>query len=68
MQGNPSLRLVAGIAMAFMAHGAYAATTLTMATEYPATSMPGQGVSTFAELVRAKTSGAVVIDASFDAA
>ncbi len=68
MQGNPSLRLVAGIAMAFMAHGAYAATTLTMATEYPATSMPGQGVSTFAELVRAKTSGAVVIDASYDAA
>ncbi|WP_338879543.1 TRAP transporter substrate-binding protein [Achromobacter veterisilvae] len=68
MQGNPSLRLLAGIAMAFMAHGAYAATTLTMATEYPATSMPGQGVSTFAELVRAKTSGAVVIDASYDAA
>jgi argininosuccinate lyase len=44
-----------GIAMAFMAHGAYAVTTLTTATEYPATSMPGQGVSTFAELVRAKT-------------
>jgi TRAP-type C4-dicarboxylate transport system substrate-binding protein len=56
-----------GIAMAFMAHGAYAVTTLTMATEYPATSMPGQGVSTFAELVRAKTAGNVVIDASYDA-
>ncbi|MGE8691648.1 MAG: TRAP transporter substrate-binding protein [Achromobacter sp.] len=68
MQGNPSLRLMAGIALAFMAHGAYAATTLTMATEYPATSMPGQGVSTFAELVRAKTAGAVLIDASYDAA
>jgi len=56
-----------GIAMTFMAHGAYAVTTLTMATEYPATSMPGQGVSTFAELVRAKTAGNVVIDASYDA-
>jgi len=56
-----------GIAMAFMAHGAYAATTLTMTTEYPATSMPGQGVSTFADLVRAKTAGNVVIDASYDA-
>lgn len=68
MQGNPSIRLMAGMAMAFMAHGAYAATTLTMATEYPASSMPGQGVATFAELVRAKTAGAVLIDASYDAA
>ncbi|MBD9419899.1 TRAP transporter substrate-binding protein [Achromobacter sp. ACM04] len=67
MQGCPTLRLMIGIAMAFMAHGAYAVTTLTMATEYPATSMPGQGVSTFAELVRAKTAGNVVIDASYDA-
>ncbi len=67
MQGCPTLRLMTGIAMAFMAHGAYAATTLTMTTEYPATSMPGQGVSTFAELVRAKTAGNVVIDASYDA-
>lgn len=66
MQGCLPLRL-AGIAMAFVAHGAYAATTLTMATEYPATSMPGQGVSTFADLVRAKTAGEVIIDASYDA-
>lgn len=68
MQGITPLRLAAGIAMAFIGHGAYAATTLTMATEYPATSMPGQGVSTFAELVRAKSAGNVVIDTSFDAA
>ena len=67
MQGCPTLRLMTGVAMAFVAHGAYAATTLTMTTEYPATSMPGQGVSTFAELVRAKTAGKVVIDASYDA-
>ncbi len=67
MQSCPTLRLMTGIAMAFMAHGAHAVTTLTMTTEYPATSMPGQGVSTFAELVRAKTAGNVVIDASYDA-
>ncbi|MBC9906291.1 TRAP transporter substrate-binding protein [Achromobacter xylosoxidans] len=67
MQSCPTLRLMTGIAMAFMTHGAYAVTTLTMTTEYPATSMPGQGVSTFAELVRAKTAGNVVIDASYDA-
>ena len=67
MQSCPTLRLMTGIAMAFMAHGAYAVTTLTMTTVYPATSMPGQGVSTFAELVRAKTAGNVVIDASYDA-
>ena len=66
MQGCLPLRL-AGIAMAFVAHGAYAATTLTMTTEYPATSMPGQGVSTFVDLVRAKTAGEVIIDASYDA-
>lgn len=68
MHVRPSLRLMAGIAMSFIGHGAYAVTTLTMATEYPATSMPGQGVSTFADLVRAKTAGNVVIDASYDAA
>ena len=68
MQGNPSQRLMACIAMAFIGHGAHAATTLTMATEYPATSMPGQGVSTFAELVRIKSGGEVIIEASYDAA
>ncbi len=50
-----------------MAHAAWAATTLTMTTEYPATSMPGLGVSTFAELVRGRTKGQVLIDASYDA-
>ncbi|WP_312540341.1 TRAP transporter substrate-binding protein [Achromobacter mucicolens] len=68
MHGITPLRLAAVVAMAFIAQGAQAATTLTMTTEYPATSMPGQGVSTFAELVRAKSAGNVVIDASFDAA
>ncbi|WYX09959.1 hypothetical protein WJ978_00590 [Achromobacter xylosoxidans] len=68
MHGSPSFRLWAGIVIAFAGHGAFAATTLTMTTEYPATSMPGQGVSTFADLVRSKSAGQVVIDASFDAA
>ncbi|WP_251863640.1 TRAP transporter substrate-binding protein [Achromobacter sp. Marseille-Q4962] len=63
-----SLRLAAALTLALAGNGAWAATTLTMATEYPASSMPGQGVSTFAELVRAKTAGQVVIDASYDAA
>ena len=67
MPVRPPFRLLAGIALLFTAHGAYAVTTLTMTTEYPATSMPGQGVSTFAELVRAKTAGNVVIDATYDA-
>jgi TRAP-type C4-dicarboxylate transport system substrate-binding protein len=49
------------------AYPAHAATTLTMTTEYPATSMPGLGVSTFADLVAKKTKGQVVIQASYDA-
>ena len=57
---------MACIAMAFIGHTP--PPPLTMATEYPATSMPGQGVSTFAELVRAKSGGEVIIEASYDAA
>ena len=49
------------------AHPAWSATTLTMATEYPATSMPGLGVSTFADLVGKRTHGQVAIQASYDA-
>lgn len=46
---------------------AHAATTLQMTTEYPATSMPGLGLSTFADLVKKKSHGDVVIETSFDA-
>lgn len=56
------------LAATLLASPAWAVTTLTMATEYPATSMPGEGVKTFAELVRQKSNGNVVIDPSFDAA
>ncbi|HZX87558.1 MAG: TRAP transporter substrate-binding protein [Variovorax sp.] len=44
------------------------AAPLRMATEYPATSMPGLGVSTFAEKVVQKTAGQLVVEPSFDAA
>lgn len=43
------------------------ATKLRITTEYPATSMPGLGVSTFAEKVAQKTGGRVVFEPSFDA-
>jgi TRAP-type C4-dicarboxylate transport system substrate-binding protein len=52
---------------ASLAAGPSAVTTLRMATEYPATSVSGQGVSTFAELVSKKTNGAMVIEPGFDA-
>ncbi len=64
----PHVWIIAYAFTVLMAHVACAATTLTMTTEYPATSMPGLGVSTFAELVRNKTKGQVLIDASYDAA
>jgi TRAP-type C4-dicarboxylate transport system substrate-binding protein len=51
-----------------LAVSAQAATTLEMATEYPATSMPGLGLSTFAEQVREKSDGSVIVQTSYDAA
>ena len=67
MQGNPSQRLMACIAMAFIGHGAHAATT------HHGHRIPGHihartRVSTFAELVRIKSGGEVIIEASYDAA
>ncbi|CAM3949953.1 TRAP transporter substrate-binding protein [Bordetella bronchialis] len=55
-------------ALLLSAPPARAATTLQMTTEYPATSMPGLGVTTFAEQVKEKSHGNIVIEASFDAA
>jgi TRAP-type C4-dicarboxylate transport system substrate-binding protein len=54
------IALVAGVP-------AQAVTTLSMTTEYPATSMPGEGVATFAALVAEKTRGAVIVQPGFDA-
>ncbi|AGU53086.1 extracellular solute-binding protein, family 7 [Variovorax paradoxus B4] len=42
-------------------------TTLRITTEYPATSMPGLGVSSFAERVAQKTGGRLMFETSFDA-
>ncbi|CAN5161669.1 TRAP transporter substrate-binding protein [soil metagenome] len=57
----------AWVAMMLVSAGVHAATTIRMATEYPATSMPGEGVSTFAALVAEKSGGALVVEPSFDA-
>ncbi|WP_454720371.1 MULTISPECIES: TRAP transporter substrate-binding protein [Cupriavidus] len=38
-----------------------------MATEYPASAMPGEGLATFADEVRARTAGAVEVRPSYDA-
>lgn len=39
-----------------------------MATEYPASAIPGVGLTTFAKLVAEKTGGRLVVNLSFDAA
>jgi TRAP-type C4-dicarboxylate transport system substrate-binding protein len=52
----------------FLSLPAHAATTLQMTTEYPATSMPGLGISTFAEQVKEKSHGTIIVETSFDAA
>jgi TRAP-type C4-dicarboxylate transport system substrate-binding protein len=39
-----------------------------MATEYPATAIPGQGVSTFAALVQDRSGGRIQVTPSYDAA
>src|SRR4051812_6645119 len=39
-----------------------------MATEYPATAIPGQGVSTFAALVQDRSGGRIRVTPSYDAA
>ena len=72
MSRPPSLRLSGLIATVFALFvtgmaAAQTATTLRITTEYPATSMPGLGVSTFAEKVAQKTGGRVVFTPSFDA-
>jgi TRAP-type C4-dicarboxylate transport system substrate-binding protein len=72
MSRPPFLRLpglIAPFFVLFVAATAAAqpATTLKITTEYPATSMPGLGVSTFAEKVAQKTGGRVVFTPSFDA-
>lgn len=49
------------------AQSAQGVTTWRMATEYPASAMPGEGLSTFSEELKARTGGSVVATPSFDA-
>jgi TRAP-type transport system periplasmic protein len=46
---------------------AQAQTTWTLPTEYPATAIPGEGVTAFAESVNRRTGGALVIKPSYNA-
>lgn len=68
-----SLALTTGIAIAVpallapTAHAQPSPVVWQMATEYPATSMPGEGLSTFAQEVAARTQGALAPQPTFDA-
>ncbi|WP_454731087.1 MULTISPECIES: TRAP transporter substrate-binding protein [Cupriavidus] len=66
--------LRAGALLALIACGAgqgwaqpATATTWRMATEYPSSAMPGEGLATFAEEVGARTAGALAVRPSYDA-
>jgi TRAP-type C4-dicarboxylate transport system substrate-binding protein len=61
------LAILAGLASATLpVHGAEP-TQWHMATEYPANTMPGEGLSTFATEVKSRTAGALEILPSYDA-
>lgn len=66
--------LRSGLLLALLACGASqawaqpaAGATWRMATEYPASAMPGEGLGTFADEVKARTAGAIEVKPSFDA-
>src|SRR4051794_21049637 len=59
---------VAAFAIALWSDSSAAQTEWTMVTEYPASSISGQGLATLSELVAAKSGGALTISVSFDAA
>jgi TRAP-type C4-dicarboxylate transport system substrate-binding protein len=62
-------RLLLVILIALASVAAYAQTIeWVIPTEYPATSMPGEGVRVFADAVTAETRGQIVAKPSFDAA
>ncbi|CAN5916747.1 TRAP transporter substrate-binding protein [soil metagenome] len=69
MSNKSFLSGLAGLVPLFFAAvvSAQPATVLRITTEYPATSMPGLGVTYFAEQVALKTGGKLVFEASFDA-
>lgn len=56
-----------GIAAAFASTPASTQTIWTLPTEYPATAIPGEGITTFADAVARQTAGALVIQPSYNA-
>lgn len=62
-QGNLEVRGVSS----HLAHTQSSPVVWRMATEYPATSMPGEGLITFAREIAARTQGAIAPQPSFDA-
>ena len=61
------LRAVSLLCLLLIALPALAQTVWEMPTEYPANSMPGEGIATFARLVGRKSGGRLVVQPSFDA-
>lgn len=66
MLAFPVLR-VAIVAAVLGLSPALAQTTWTLPTEYPATAIPGEGVTAFAEAVNRRTGGALTIKPSYNA-
>jgi TRAP-type C4-dicarboxylate transport system substrate-binding protein len=66
---SPALlvRCLLALVLAVPLTSARAQTVWEMATEYPASAMPGEGVATFARLVGEKSGGRLTVNASFDA-
>ncbi len=66
-QATLALAVAASTLLAPVAQAQSAPVIWQMATEYPATSMPGEGLTTFAQEVAARTQGTVTPQATFDA-
>jgi TRAP-type transport system periplasmic protein len=60
--------LLIGLVALLPALQAHAQTRWTIATEYPANAMPGEGIALFAKLVTERSAGKLVVMPSFDAA
>ena len=67
LRGGVLLTLLACGAGQGWAQPAATPTAWRMATEYPASAMPGEGLATFAEEVKTRTAGAIEVMPSFDA-
>jgi len=67
LRGGALLALLACGAGQGWAQPAASPTVWRMATEYPASAMPGEGLATFAEEVKKRTAGAIEVKPSFDA-